>query len=637
MAEGAGTSMTTWDQIRRALEPFKLKQVGREEWRSNIPWRTGSNSMGLSIKVILPSGEYGAWKDHVQNEGGSLYDLARRLGIEPPQRPAATPTKRGYATLAEYAEAHHCPAEAFEKAGWTQVIHKGRSALRFPVDNQPRYRFLDGEHPHFHWDTGSHPALYGFHRALDIARRMGRKPVYTNGAASVVVAQWFDIPAFTVEGGEKALAGNLAPLLDSMLAGWDGEFLFALDSDYTGQKAALDTIAEMQRRGRVGRNADLLLSESGDLCDFRSLWKDNSYAEIERRAVIPETVEPLPGIDEAARKAAQLEQAARAATADPAAVLENQVKQLAGQVERIQELIVPPRIRELHELAAEILDPQVARRWPSLPIPELAALVGPLEPELYVLLGATGMGKSWLAASIAAALTHSAGAGLVVTTETSPRNFMERMASYVSRVSGLRVKDGLASAQDRGSWLNAVERFKGYEGWVMDLSSPTPAQVEAAAKRAREKVGMAWILVDSASRMNGPDGVYERMTGIANALQNMARDFYVPVIVTSQIGRDVTDRAEGKKQPRLDDGYGSGAIEHNAGVVVGLYRREYYVQKELESPDDVDYPPNTARLILLKHRNRPVPDTPYCTVRYEGGCGFYPYQSRIINLNGDAD
>lgn len=619
---------TTGSRVIVELERRGFKRRGNE-WRGNSPLRAGSDSKSFVARVE-DDGEHGTWHDHVTGESGSLYQLAERMGIEI-KRAQAQETKRPYTSLEDYATAHYAPASAFAAAGWQEGTHKGRPCLIYKVGGKLRYRFTDGQTPPYEWEKGGTAAWYGLKRAIEMAA--GRALILCNGEASTIAAQHHGLPACAWAGGEQKLPDvAIAELIDSWPRATNGMIAVAYDCDPTGMRAADAVGRQLTEAGYDIRIVDLGMTEHGDLADFCGLWESAAYDELIRRAVL-QTL----SLARVAEDASRLEAQVKAAQADPQQAIAKQAARLEAQVERIQELIAPPRIRELHELAAEILDPQVARRWPSLPIPELAALVGPLEPELYVLLGATGMGKSWLAASIAAALTHSAGAGLVVTTETSPRNFMERMASYVSRVSGLRVKDGLASAQDRGSWLNAVERFKGYEGWVMDLSSPTPAQVEAAAKRAREKVGMAWILVDSASRMNGPDGVYERMTGIANALQNMARDFYVPVIVTSQIGRDVTDRAEGKKQPRLDDGYGSGAIEHNAGVVVGLYRREYYVQKELESPDDVDYPPNTARLILLKHRNRPVPDTPYCTVRYEGGCGFYPYQSRIINLNGDAD
>jgi replicative DNA helicase len=206
------------------------------------------------------------------------------------------------------------------------------------------------------------------------------------------------------------------------------------------------------------------------------------------------------------------------------------------------------------------------------------------------------------------------------------------MVSYASRVPLIAIDDGIASEIELAAWRKAAAAFKTHFTRAIDMSSPTPRQVQREAKRAQTEIGLNWLVVDSATRMQGVgDSVYERMSSIANGLQNLARDMNVPVIMTSQIGRDVTDRPAGKRQPRLDDAYGSGAIEQNAGVVLGLYRHDYYATKELETIDDQAYPPHTARLILLKHRNRPMPDVPHCTVRYEAGCGFYPYQPHVTN------
>lgn len=633
------TTETTWMKIRRALEGHGLKQEGTERFRSNIPWRPGSNSMGLSVKVILPEGEYGAWKDHVADEGGSLYQLAERLGIETPERAPATPTKRAYASRAEYAEAHHVPEEAYEKAGWKLTQMAGldggasRPALQFSVNGQPRYRFLDGEKPVFFWKGGSKPAWYGLKRAVEIARRTGRSLVYVNGAGTVVAAQWYDIPACTVEGGEHTLKDGA---LNELLAAWDGGIIFALDSDYTGQNTARHSIALLREKGMDARNADLMLIDRGDLCDFRVLHGDNAYAELERRATVPAPGEaPMPNIADIKVEARKLETAARAATTDPAVAIAAEAGKLAAQVERIQSVVAPPRVVELHELAEQLLNPAYVRNFGALPIPDLAALVGPLEPELYVLYGATGMGKSWLASTIAASLTRTAGAGLVVTTEMKPKRFLQRMACHVAKVNLQRILDGEAGTAEIEAYQRGMNLLAGHHGRVVDMSSPTPKQVVEAAKRAQQEIGMGWLLVDSATRMSAPGETYERMSAIANGLQDFAREFDVPVIATSQIGRDVNDRAAGKRMPRLDDGYGSGAIEHNAGVVVGMYRHSYYVAQNLEELDDVSFPPNTTRLILLKHRHREVPATPWCTVKFESGSGFYPYQT--VNLNRIAD
>lgn len=608
------TTETTGDKIIRELEQRGFKKVGPNEWRGNCPWRAGSDSKAFAVKIDA-DGEHGAFHDHVTGEQGSLYQLAERLGIETPKAQAQE-TKRPYTGLADYAAAHYAPVEAFEAAGWQADTHKERACLTYTVGGKLRYRYLDGNTPAYEWEKGGKPAWYGLKRAISLAT--GRALILCNGEASTISAQHHGLPACAWAGGEQKLPDAA---IKELKAAYTGVIMLAYDCDETGQRVAREVAEQLTSAGYEVRIADLQMTTHGDLADFCGLHTTTAYAELEKRSAVY-----LPDPAKLAQEATALEKAVKAAQTDPLEAAAKQAAQLGAQVDRITAALAPPRVLELHELAAELLTPQLARRWPALPIPELAALVGPLEPELYVLLAATGMGKSWFAATLAASLTRTAGAGLVVTTEMKPVSFAHRMASYAARVSGLRVKDGLSSAQEQATWEAAAARFKGFDGWVLDMSSPTPGQVEAAARQAISKIGLSWLIVDSASRMSGPDGVYERMTGIANSLQNMARELNIPVITTSQVGRDVTDRPARKRQPRHDDGYGSGAIEQNAGVVLGLYDHAYYVKKSLEEPDDLMYPPNTAQLILLKHRNRPVPDQPWCTVSYEPGCGFYPYR-----------
>ena len=625
MVERAGASVitpdTTGSRMIPALERIGFKATSANEWRGNSPLRPGSDSKAFSVR-IEDDGEHGTWHDHVSGESGSLYQLAERMGVEITAKAPAQETKRAYTGLADYAAAHYTPVEAFAAAGWAEGTHKDRAALIYKVGGKLRYRYTDGKQPPYEWEKGGKPAWYGLKRAVDLTD--GRALILCNGEASTIAAQHRKLPACAWAGGEQKLPD--AAIADLKTA-YTGPIILAYDCDETGQRVARDVAEQLTAAGFAVRVADLKMTDHGDLADFVGLHEADSYAELDRRAVIV-----LPDPAKLAQEAAALEKTVKTAQADPMELAAAQAAKISAQAERITTALAPPRIRELHELAEETLTPQYTKKWADVPIPELAALVGPLEPELYVLLGATGMGKSWFAASMAASLTMKYGPGLVVTTEMRPISFFQRMTSYAARVSGLRVKEGQASAQETSAWQTAAGKFKGYEGWVLDMSSPTPQQVEVAAKQARTKVGLSWLVVDSASRMAGPDGVFERMTGIANSLQNMAREFNIPVIATSQIGRDVTGRSEGKRAPRLDDGYGSGAIEHNAGVVLGLYNHAYYVRKELETPDDLKYPPNTARMELLKHRNRPEPDVPWCTVSYEPGCGLYQYRTRPVDL-----
>jgi len=116
----------------------------------------------------------------------------------------------------------------------------------------------------------------------------------------------------------------------------------------------------------------------------------------------------------------------------------------------------------------------------------------------------------------------------------------------------------------------------------------------------------------------------------------MARELDLPVVVGSQLSRNVERREE--KRPILSDLAESGSIEAEADLVCFLFRPSYYKRKkdaqevETKAQEAVEAP-NTehesevdiAELIIGKHRNGPVG-----TVKL----AFHP-QSRIFDTVDD--
>jgi hypothetical protein len=84
--------MTTADAVLSALQRFNIKEVGEGKYRSASPYRTGSDSDAFSLTIT--EGEHGTWFDHVSQSGGSLYSLAKHLGIALPSVSPSTDTKR---------------------------------------------------------------------------------------------------------------------------------------------------------------------------------------------------------------------------------------------------------------------------------------------------------------------------------------------------------------------------------------------------------------------------------------------------------------------------------------------------------------------------------------------------------------
>ncbi len=146
--------MTTADKVIAHLQSrpeLELQPEKNGRYRLNSPVRPGSNSHAFTLTIN--DGEHGAFYDHNPQggpESGTLYDLARQLGIEPPKPDAAPPAARpSYSTLAEYAQAHGVNEAVFTGAGWQEVTKKNRPALSLPTQTGPKYRFLDGKKPKY--------------------------------------------------------------------------------------------------------------------------------------------------------------------------------------------------------------------------------------------------------------------------------------------------------------------------------------------------------------------------------------------------------------------------------------------------------------------------------------------------------
>lgn len=271
------TPQTTGALVLNALRPYDLKAEPNGRYRCNSPFRPGSNSHALSV-TLKPDGEHGAWYDFVTNEGGSLYDLATRLGIENAKPTAEASSKRTYAGLADYAAEHGVATEVFLEARWSETTHQGRPALAFPTATGTRYRFLDGAKPAYMSPSGYQSCWYGLERAARLAREASRPLVLCNGEAATVVAQHYGIPAACVTGsGEKPIpAGLLAELQQA----YRGAIIVALDCDDKGRQAAPRLVDQLSQAGYSARAVDLNLSYGDDLADYCHLYGDEAAASL---------------------------------------------------------------------------------------------------------------------------------------------------------------------------------------------------------------------------------------------------------------------------------------------------------------------------------------------------------------------
>jgi replicative DNA helicase len=104
-----------------------------------------------------------------------------------------------------------------------------------------------------------------------------------------------------------------------------------------------------------------------------------------------------------------------------------------------------------------------------------------------------------------------------------------------------------------------------------------------------------------------------RVAEISRALKLMAKDRGMPVVVLSQLNREVEHRQSGR--PQLSDLRDSGAIEQDADIVMFIHRRKRTAMDE----DDGD-PEKRAELVVAKHRNGPTEIIP---MWFEGALSLF--------------
>jgi replicative DNA helicase len=232
---------------------------------------------------------------------------------------------------------------------------------------------------------------------------------------------------------------------------------------------------------------------------------------------------------------------------------------------------------------------------------DLDRLLGGLQKSDLILVAARpGLGKTSLLLNIGlnASVRFQQRVG-IFSLEMSSEQITERVMAQHSTIPSQRLRSGQLTDDD---WSLAVQSVNGLADvpvWVNDTVGASLLQLRASARRLQSQHGLDLIIIDYLQLMNG-DGRSENrnaeVSAISRGLKNLARELNVPVVVASQLSREVEKRND--KRPMLSDLRDSGSLEQDADAVLFLYRDSLY-NPSCETP-------NIAELIVAKHRKGPT-------------------------------
>ena len=250
--------------------------------------------------------------------------------------------------------------------------------------------------------------------------------------------------------------------------------------------------------------------------------------------------------------------------------------------------------------------------------------------QLIVIGARPGMGKtSFLISSISNIIKNYQFPLAYFSVEHTPEQTMTRLISKASGISINKLESGKVTEEEMLQIHEATEYISDSRLHMLQLSDCTLEEVLDNACRLIAEKGIKMLLIDYLQLLNVRSKSFKtrdsEISHITRTLKIFSRENHIPIIITSQLSRDVERRSAFHKRPFLSDLRDSGAIEQDASQIIFIYRPEYYGYVEDENGNSIK---GIANIILAKNDNGLCKEFKF---RFTGYC------SRFEEVEDDND
>ena len=240
---------------------------------------------------------------------------------------------------------------------------------------------------------------------------------------------------------------------------------------------------------------------------------------------------------------------------------------------------------------------------------DLDKMTSGLHPgEMVVIAARPSMGKTSLAMNIAehVAIEQRLPVG-VFSLEMTSESLVLRMLCSRSRVNLRNVREGFLAERDFPKLTGAAGKLANAPLFIDDSSALSILQLRAKARRMSQQYGIKLFVIDYLQLLHSTarraENRQQEIADISSGIKSLAKELSVPIIVLSQLNREL--EREKNRKPRLSDLRESGAIEQDADVV-GLLYTPSSDDEEGGGPTEQDAVP--VNLLIAKQRNGPTGD-----------------------------
>ena len=223
--------------------------------------------------------------------------------------------------------------------------------------------------------------------------------------------------------------------------------------------------------------------------------------------------------------------------------------------------------------------------------------------DLIIIAGRPSVGKT--------ALTLNIGLNILKLTklpvlffslEMSKEQIMYRILASESDINQKQLKNGYLSENDWAKLNKAFRLVSKLPFFLDDNSNLSIQEIRSKIKTLYfQQTEIGIIIIDYLQLIKDLElkniNRVQELTKITRDLKNLARELNIPIIVLSQLNRNIDTRIN--KKPLLSDLRESGSIEQDADLVIMLSNSKVYNKNQLQNSHNI-------QLIIAKQRNGPT-------------------------------
>jgi replicative DNA helicase len=232
--------------------------------------------------------------------------------------------------------------------------------------------------------------------------------------------------------------------------------------------------------------------------------------------------------------------------------------------------------------------------------------------DLIILAARPGMGKTAFVLSLArnAAIDFKKPVAFF-SLEMSSVQLVTRLISGETGLKADKLKRGQLEPHEWQQLHSQITKLAEAPIFIDDTPALNVFELRAKLRRLKSEQNIDMAIIDYLQLMTaGGEGKGNReqeVSTISRSLKAIAKELNIPIIVLSQLNRQVESRggANNSKRPQLGDLRESGAIEQDADMVMFIYRPEYYQITQDDQGNDYR---GLAQIIIAKHRNGSLED-----------------------------